>query len=234
MALYRGAVINAFADVERALNAVRLTARREFLQRAAVNSARRAFEISETQLREGAVDLVNVLNAQQQLFQAQDVLAVARLARLQATVGRVPGARRRLADARQQAPCAPGRAPAAPAVARDATPAGIRRCLSAIANDRRGDRRGDPAMPWRRVSAPVSRDNPECPGRGSTAGTAASSSAVAASAASISSRVCMAVEEEPQPRGLGRHAGMQDRLHIDAALEAAAATAAPPAANRRR
>jgi len=84
--IYRGAVINAFADVERALNAVRLTAERERLQRAAVDSARRAFQISETQLREGAVDLVNVLTSQQQLFQAQDALAVARLARLQATV----------------------------------------------------------------------------------------------------------------------------------------------------
>ncbi len=83
---YRGAVINAFADVERALVAVRLTAERERLQRAVVASSRRAFEISETRLREGAVDLVTVLNTQQTLFQAQDALSQARLARLQAVV----------------------------------------------------------------------------------------------------------------------------------------------------
>jgi outer membrane protein TolC len=52
-----------------------------------VASSRRAFEISETRLREGAVDLVTVLNTQQTLFQAEDTLAQARLARLQAVVG---------------------------------------------------------------------------------------------------------------------------------------------------
>jgi outer membrane protein, multidrug efflux system len=84
--IYRGAVVNAFGDVERALVAVRLTAERESLQRNVVTSSRRAFEISETRLREGAVDLITVLNTQQSLFQAQDALAQARLARLQAVV----------------------------------------------------------------------------------------------------------------------------------------------------
>lgn len=85
--LYRKAVINAFADVNRALIAVQQTTRREQLQREVVNSTRRAFEISETRLREGTVDLVTVLNTQQALFQAQDALAQARLDRLQAVVG---------------------------------------------------------------------------------------------------------------------------------------------------
>ena len=62
------------------------TARRERLQREVVRSSRRAFEISETRLREGTVDLVTVLNTQQTLFQAEDNLAQARLARLQAVV----------------------------------------------------------------------------------------------------------------------------------------------------
>ena len=84
---YRRAVINGFADVDRALIAVQQTARRERLQRDVVNSARRAFEIAETRLREGTVDLVTVLNTQQTLFQAQDALAQARLLRLQAMVG---------------------------------------------------------------------------------------------------------------------------------------------------
>jgi NodT family efflux transporter outer membrane factor (OMF) lipoprotein len=87
--LYRLAVINGFADVERALVAVQQTAARERLQREVVRSSRRAFEIAEIRLREGTVDLVTVLNTQQTLFQAQDVLAQARLARLQAVVGLV-------------------------------------------------------------------------------------------------------------------------------------------------
>ncbi len=84
--LYRKAVVNGFADVDRALIAVEQTARREVLQREVVRSSRRAFEISERRLREGAVDLVTVLNTQQTLFQAEDVLAQARLARLLAIV----------------------------------------------------------------------------------------------------------------------------------------------------
>ncbi len=83
---YRRAVINGFADVERALIAVQQTALRERLQREVVRSSRRAFEISETRLREGAVDLITVLNTQLSLFQAQDNLAQAQLARAQAVV----------------------------------------------------------------------------------------------------------------------------------------------------
>lgn len=85
--LYRKAVVNGFADVDRALIAVRQTALRVRLQRDVVSSTRRAFEIAETRLREGTVDLITVLNTQQALFQAQDVLAQARLDRLQAVVG---------------------------------------------------------------------------------------------------------------------------------------------------
>jgi NodT family efflux transporter outer membrane factor (OMF) lipoprotein len=81
---YRKAVISAFADVDKALVAVQQSAERERLQRQVVASSRRAFEISETRLREGAVDLITVLNTQQTLFQALDALAQARLARLQA------------------------------------------------------------------------------------------------------------------------------------------------------
>jgi outer membrane protein TolC len=59
---------------------------RERLQRDVVRASRRAFEISETRLREGAVDLITVLNTQQTLFQAEDTLAQVRLARLLAVV----------------------------------------------------------------------------------------------------------------------------------------------------
>jgi len=84
---YRKAVVNAFTDVEKALIAVQQTAEQERLQREVVRSSRRAFEIAETRLRQGTVDLVTVLQTQQTLFQALDNLAQVRLARLQAVVG---------------------------------------------------------------------------------------------------------------------------------------------------
>jgi outer membrane protein, multidrug efflux system len=83
---YRKAVISGFADVENALDAIRRTAERERLQREVVTSSRRAFDISEQRLREGTVDLVTVLQTQQTLFQAEDALAQARLAHVQAIV----------------------------------------------------------------------------------------------------------------------------------------------------
>ena len=72
--------------MERALIAVQQTAQRERLQRDVVASSRRAFDIAETRLREGTIDLVTVLNTQQTLFQAQDVLAQAQFDRLKAVV----------------------------------------------------------------------------------------------------------------------------------------------------
>jgi len=83
---YRKAVISAFADVDNALVAVQQQAEFERLQRQVVEASRRAFNIAETRLREGTVDLVTVLTSQQTLFQAQDALAQARLGRLQAIV----------------------------------------------------------------------------------------------------------------------------------------------------
>ena len=84
--LYRRSIVSGFTDVERALIAVQQTARRERLQRDVVTSSRRAFDISETRLREGTIDLVTLLNTQQTLFQAQDVLAQAQFERLTAVV----------------------------------------------------------------------------------------------------------------------------------------------------
>jgi outer membrane protein TolC len=83
---YRKAVVSGFTDVENALSAIRQNAIRERLQQDVVTASRRAFEISETRLREGTVDLVTVLQTQQTLFQAEDLLAQVRLARLQAIV----------------------------------------------------------------------------------------------------------------------------------------------------
>lgn len=83
---YRKAVISAFTDVENALIARQQLTVRERLQAEAVASSRRAFDISESQLRAGTIDLITLLNTQQSLFQAQDALAQTRLARLQAVL----------------------------------------------------------------------------------------------------------------------------------------------------
>ncbi len=84
--LYRRAVISGFTDVERALISVADSAERERLQQQVVEASRRAFEIAETRLREGTVDLVTVLITQQALFTAEENRVTARLARLQAVL----------------------------------------------------------------------------------------------------------------------------------------------------
>lgn len=84
--VYRRSVLNGFADVERALVALQQQTRREALQNEAVRSSREAFNISETRLREGTLDLVTVLNTQQTLFTALDTQSQIRLARLLAAV----------------------------------------------------------------------------------------------------------------------------------------------------
>jgi NodT family efflux transporter outer membrane factor (OMF) lipoprotein len=83
---YRKAVISGFSDVETALSNVRLTAERERLQRAVVASSRQAFDVSEQRFREGTLDLVTVLQTQQTLYSAEDVLVQARLAHFQAVL----------------------------------------------------------------------------------------------------------------------------------------------------
>ena len=84
--LYRKAILSGFADVERALIAVRDLADQERLQTEVVATSRRAYELSETQLRAGTIDITTVLNTQRTLFQAQDQLVLVRLTRLQAIV----------------------------------------------------------------------------------------------------------------------------------------------------
>jgi outer membrane protein, multidrug efflux system len=84
--LYRKAIISGFGDVERALIAVRDLADQERLQAEAVATARRAYELSETQLRVGTIDITTVLNTQRTLFTEQDQLVLVRLTRLQAIV----------------------------------------------------------------------------------------------------------------------------------------------------
>jgi len=83
---YRKTVVSAFADVDNALVAIKQTSERLRLQREVVAASRRAFQLAEQQLRAGTADIVSVLNTQLTLFQAEDSLLQAQLARLQAIV----------------------------------------------------------------------------------------------------------------------------------------------------
>lgn len=86
VARYQGAILNAYADVENALTQYANTARSEQHLRNLIDAAREAFEISQLQYRQGATDLLNVLQAQQTLFSAEDQLAQVTLANRQAAV----------------------------------------------------------------------------------------------------------------------------------------------------
>jgi outer membrane protein, multidrug efflux system len=83
---YRKTVISAFVDVNNALASIRQNTEKLRLQRDVVTASRRAFELSEQQLRAGTADIVTVLNTQLTLFQAEDALSQAQLARLLAIV----------------------------------------------------------------------------------------------------------------------------------------------------
>ncbi|MDP3074962.1 efflux transporter outer membrane subunit [Bradyrhizobium sp.] len=83
---YRKTVVQSFADVDNALVAIRETTNRLRLQREVVAASRRAFQLAEQQLRAGTADIVTVLNTQLTLFQAEDSLSQAQLARLLAIV----------------------------------------------------------------------------------------------------------------------------------------------------
>jgi len=86
IANYQSAALNAYADVENALIQVANTARAQQHLKGEVAAADEAFAISQLQYRQGATDLLNVLQAQQQLFTAQDQLVQLTLANRQAAV----------------------------------------------------------------------------------------------------------------------------------------------------
>jgi multidrug efflux system outer membrane protein len=86
VAAYQNAALNAYADVEFALTQVANTGRAEGHLRQLIVAAQEAFQISELQYRQGATDLLNVLQAQQTLFSAQDQLVQMVLANRLATI----------------------------------------------------------------------------------------------------------------------------------------------------
>jgi NodT family efflux transporter outer membrane factor (OMF) lipoprotein len=83
---YRKAILAAFGDVESALAASSRLEQREALQVQVEERAREALRLAEVRYREGADDLLSVLDAQRTLFDAQDQLALTRLDRLAAAV----------------------------------------------------------------------------------------------------------------------------------------------------
>ncbi|MDB5531792.1 MAG: transporter [Hyphomicrobiales bacterium] len=83
---YRKSIVTALSDVENALIGVRKYGEQERAQAVAVETARRAYQITQQRLREGIIDVVTLLNTQTTLFSAQDALTLVRYQRLLAIV----------------------------------------------------------------------------------------------------------------------------------------------------
>jgi multidrug efflux system outer membrane protein len=83
---YRKSVLSAFADVEKALIALRQFTLQERLQQQVVAASREAFNVAEKQLNGGTINLITVLQAEQTLFTAENNLVLVRLSKFQAAV----------------------------------------------------------------------------------------------------------------------------------------------------
>jgi NodT family efflux transporter outer membrane factor (OMF) lipoprotein len=87
LADYHKAVISAFGNVEDSLAAVSDTGEQLQRQQVAADKARGAYQMSQYQFHAGTVNILTVLSTETALFSAEDALAQARLAHLQALVG---------------------------------------------------------------------------------------------------------------------------------------------------
>lgn len=83
---YRKAILTGFSDVETALAQARNTESQRLFQEEAVRLSRELFRLAETRYREGAVDLLTLLDAQRSLLSAQDQLTQVRLAEMQTAI----------------------------------------------------------------------------------------------------------------------------------------------------
>ena len=83
---YRGSIINAFADVEKALNSISGLDRQRQWQDEELTQAQLAFDIAQQRYSVGADLLLTVLQTQRTLYQAQDLHVQLRMARLQASI----------------------------------------------------------------------------------------------------------------------------------------------------
>jgi outer membrane protein, multidrug efflux system len=87
LADYHKAVISAFGNVEDSLAAVTDTGQQLQRQQVAADKARGAYQMSQYQFHAGTVNILTVLSTENSLFTAEDALAQAQLAHLQALVG---------------------------------------------------------------------------------------------------------------------------------------------------
>ena len=83
---YRSAILTALKEVEDVLGNAERNVRQEEAQQQIVAHAARTLRLAELRYREGADDLLSVLDAQRTLFQAQDGLVQLRLSRLNAAL----------------------------------------------------------------------------------------------------------------------------------------------------
>ncbi|HEY2132351.1 MAG TPA: efflux transporter outer membrane subunit [Acetobacteraceae bacterium] len=81
LADYRKAVVQAFTDVDDAVDGYRLATEQEALEQTAVVTAQRAADIARAQLLAGTIDIVTALQVQTALYTDLDLLAQDRLAR---------------------------------------------------------------------------------------------------------------------------------------------------------
>ncbi|KRP67750.1 efflux transporter outer membrane subunit [Pseudomonas orientalis] len=84
--IYRGAIINGFADVEKALSSIRRLDQQRQWQTEELQQAQTAFRIAQSRYQAGAEDLLTVLETQRTLYAAQDLNVQLRLSRLQASI----------------------------------------------------------------------------------------------------------------------------------------------------
>ena len=87
LADYHKAVISAFGNVEDSLAAVSDTGDQVQREQLATDKARSAYEMSQEQFHAGTVNILTVLSTETSLFSAEDALAQAQLAHLEALVG---------------------------------------------------------------------------------------------------------------------------------------------------
>ncbi|MFP3569525.1 efflux transporter outer membrane subunit [Paraburkholderia sp. SIMBA_030] len=83
---YQQAVVSALQDVEDSLSAAQQQQLAEAADQNAADAARKAATLAQAQYTLGTVDFLTVLDAQRTLYQSEDTLVQARLARLQASV----------------------------------------------------------------------------------------------------------------------------------------------------
>jgi outer membrane protein, multidrug efflux system len=83
---YRKTVLSAFSNVEQSLIGVQQTTEAETIQERVVRSSRRAFDLSEQQLKAGTINLVTLIQTEETLFTAEDQLAIDRFNHMQAVV----------------------------------------------------------------------------------------------------------------------------------------------------